>query len=129
MPPVPISTPEPGGGGKVLPENLQLKLIVTEKEQQIGEISCVVATTQFSTNAADPLIGFSGTIVPEEGGTFLVRYVLSQLFVTENRGSSNTTSTASVRLQLGEPIQILKLGNYTYQLTVSRLAEAPKKGK
>jgi len=116
---------------KVLPENYLLKLVVTEKDQQIGELSLVVATEAFASNA-DPQLGFAGTLTMEEDGTFVVRYALSTWIEVTNgpvtqghNGSANTT----VRLRNGEPLEILKTDKRTYQLTVSRLADSAKKAK
>ena len=126
------ANPESVQAEKVLPENLQLKLVVTEKEQQIAELSCVTAVTQFEVSSGDPMITLAGTITPEEGGSILIHCALgSSIKVSEGNNTSYVGASykSSVRLKLGEPVQIAKLGTRTYQLTVSRLAEPAKKGK
>ena len=130
-----------------LPENYVLKLIVSDKDQQITELSVVVATAMFRADTFDPTMTLAGTLAPEDNGSILVRYTLgteiavpTQTLTTPSAaGQAVTTASsiqyksgsvqASVRLHVGEPIQILKSGTRSYQLTVSRLAESAKKDK
>ena len=104
----------------------------------------MVATSQFKADALDPTMTIVGTLAPEEGGTMLVRYQMGTeiavptqtLTAPSASGQPVTTASsiqyksssvqASVRLRIGEPVQILKSGTRSYQLTVSRLSDAAK---
>jgi hypothetical protein len=140
---VPVAEPPPIQGD-TLPENYVLKLVVHDKEQQITELSVVVASSQVRADALDPVMTISGTLVVLEDGVLLFRYALgtevavptqitaasssSDRPVVTNQSIQYKSSSvqASVRLRLGEPVQILKSGTRTYQLTVSRLADSAK---
>jgi hypothetical protein len=133
--------------GDVLPENYLLKLTVNDKDQQITELSVVIATTQFKADTFDPTMTITGALTPEEDGSILVRYALGTEIAVPSQtatmpspsGQPVTTVSsiqyktgsvqASVRLRLGEPVQILKSGTRSYQLTVSHLTEGTKKDK
>lgn len=119
-----------------LPENYLLTLTVLEKEQVVTEMSLVLAAPEFTTNFPDAksaITTFTGTILPEEGGTVLVRYAIGAevaLPVGEGQTQYKSISTqASVRLKPGEPVQIMKTDARSCRLSVVRLADHPAKTK
>ena len=129
--PVPMAPISSENGAEFLPDNYLVKLVVAEKEQAKTELSVVVATTSaFNASALDTTLNFGGSLVPQENGVMLVRYVLSiQVPVTEGPSSNLRSSScnASVRMRPGETVEIFKSGTMSYKLTVSKLAA--EKGK
>lgn len=92
-----------------LPENYILTLTTTEKDKPVSEHSLVVATPLFNLNPGD--LTFSGTINPEEGGSFLVNYSIgiSILVTVQNNPQYKTIGmSAAVRLRPGDSVQIYK---------------------
>ena len=114
-----------------LPDNYQVTLNITDKDgQQPLEVSVVVASSQFSAQLAEQSLSFSGNMSVEESGGITIGYTLGwQTPVTANNGSSfqylPSNTLGSVRLKLGEEVQIIKAGTRTARLSVKKL-EASK---
>ena len=150
-------TVQPGStlSGEPLPMNYLLTLDASDNDQPITELSLVVATADFATDFIHPIgaqatvtvptsLTFTGTLSVQEDGSVLIRYTLScEVAVPTNtqttkspNGEQVTNSSiqykrsstqASAKLRLNEPLQILKSGTRTYRLTVSRIPDkAPK---
>ena len=143
--------------GEPLPANYLLTLSVSDKDQPFTELSLVVATADFSTDAVHPIdaketvtmpasLTFTGSISVQEDGSVLIRYLLSyevaiptNMQTTKSANGEQVTNSsiqfkrsstqASAKLRLSEPIQILKSGTRTYRLTISRLTDKPSKSQ
>ncbi len=134
----PVMESEPG---KPLPENYALTLAVKDKDHPVTDLSLVVADKDFKATTIEPYqINFNGTVVPDDKDGFVVRYKLSATIAVANEPGAVTPGTPTfsyrnadaentVRLKLDEPLQIVKMGDRTYQLTISRPPAAPEKGK
>jgi hypothetical protein len=129
--PVPMVSASAENGAEFLPDNYLVRLVVAEKDQEKTELSVVVATTtQFNASAVDTTLSFIGMLVPQENGVINVRYTLNiQVPVTEGSSNSFRSSacSSSVRMRLGETVQIFKSGAMSYKLTVSKLAADKEK--
>lgn len=119
-----------------LAENYIVSLTISDKEQVVTEMALVVATAEFAISFPDVksvLTNFTGTLIPEESGSVLVRYTIASeipVSVGQNQIQYKTTSMqASVRLRPGEPVQILKSDTRSCRLSVERLAAPPAKTK
>ncbi len=117
-------------------ENYVVTLTLTDKEQKTSELSLVVASADFKTDFPDTqsnINSFVGTLTPEEGDTVSIRYTLGgQLAVSVSPGNVQYRTIATqttVRLKLGEPVQILKSDARTCTLRISRLSDQQAKGK
>jgi hypothetical protein len=129
--------------GDLLPENYILSLTVTDKGKPATELTLVIATSQFSADAAEFTLNMSGTAAQQDDGSILVRYSFAeQIAVSVQNGlpvvpEATTTSIqyktrsvrSAVRLRVGEPVVVLKDGSRVYQLSISRLNEGSKKDK
>ena len=127
------------GSDQPLPENYVLTLTVSSAEQATMELSLNVASTSFKTDFPDSrfTVGtFAGTLIPEEGGTILIRYMLVRQIAVSTPGThdstvqyKNVSTQASVRLRPGESVQLLKAGTEMGTLSIARLSEQQAKGK
>ena len=109
---------------------------MTDKEQKESELSLVVASADFKTDFPDAqsnIRTFVGTLTPEDGDAVSIRYALGgQIAVSDSHSNveyKTVTTQATVRLKLGEPVQILKSDARTCTLSVSRLSGHPAKDK
>ena len=135
-----------GESAQSLPDNYRITLTVTDKDKQSNELSLVVASPEFAAETIEPSMAFSGTITPEEGGSVLIRYSLAataaipcQTMTSISPSGKPVTSTsiqyktsnahATARLQIGEPLQILKSGGCVYLLSISRLEKGAEKAQ
>jgi hypothetical protein len=143
----PSSQQGANAAGEVLPENYLLTLTVSDKDQLVTELSLVVASADFKAEVADPVITFTGTLTPDDKEGILMSYGLgtqvavpSQVLTTQPpSGAPVTTSSsiqyrsssvqATVKVRVGEPLNILKSGTRSYKLTISRLSEGTHKNK
>lgn len=110
--------------GKEFADNYQLTLIVTDKDGQPVEISVVVASAQFVAALGEPSLSFAGTLTVEEAGGILVNYTLGwETLITVGNGAQYKSSRTegSVRLKLGEEVQILRAGARTARLSIKKL--------
>ena len=144
-PPLPAraTVSQPGNdSAKPLPENYQLTLNVTEKDKPATELSMIIATADFKAETAEPSMTFTGTLTPEESGAIIVRYGLGVQVAVNSEPSpvpspgfvgpprvgatqfKNIAAQASVRVRLGEPLNILNTANRVFTLTVSLLPRA-----
>jgi hypothetical protein len=120
-----------------LAENYVVTLTVTEKGQPASELSLVVSSADFKTDFADSKFNvstFVGTLTPEEGDAVSIRYVLGTQLTVPVEGSTsvqykNLSVQASVRLKLGDPVQIYKSDTRVCTLRVERLSQQQAKGK
>jgi hypothetical protein len=128
-----VLPPNEKAPGEALPENYLLTLVVSEKDQVLTELSIVLATTDFNVAVADPVINFSGILTSDDKEGMLVRYTLNtQVAISEKEVAKyfrNGSVQASVKVRVGEPLQIFKSGTQTYKLTISRLPTETHKSK
>jgi hypothetical protein len=129
-PPRPPQAHVAQGSGEALPDNYQLTLTLSDKDNP-REVSVVVASRQFATQISDPpALVFSGTLTLEDGGALVVAYVLNWETVILNGTSTQfkpSSTQGSVRLKPGEEIQILRAGNLSARLSIKQLeASKPK---
>jgi len=131
----PTPTP-PSKAVQPISENYVVSLTMTNKEKKTTEMSLVVASAEFSTSFPDSqsnVTSFHGTLTPEDGGTISIKYILTgEIAVSVSPGSVQYKSIATqttVRLKLGDPVQILKSGTQTCTLSVSRLSDQHAQGK
>ena len=114
-----------------LPDNYQIMLTVTDKDGQPLEISVVVASTQFSATLGEQNLSFSGSFAVEESGSIVVAYVLGwQTAITSNGGNTQyypSSAQGSVRLTLGEEIQIIRAGPRIAKLSIKKLEPSKPK--
>jgi len=121
-------------------DNYLVTLSVTENEKALTEVVIATARPEFKADSFDPTLVFSGSLAPLEDGTVLVSYQLAaeiavpvttqqSLPASGEPGAVKTTSIqyktqsaqSQVRLKLGEPLNVLRTGQRTYRLTVSKL--------
>ena len=132
--PVPMRPPQPRGlqvPADALPDNYQVTLIITDKDGQPVEVSVVVASTQFVASLGEQNLNFSGTLSIEEAGGIVVAYQLgwqTPVPAGNNSIQYQTSSTqGSVRLKLGEEVQIIRAGTRTAKISIKKLeASKPK---
>ncbi|HEY8962791.1 MAG TPA: hypothetical protein VIM57_11365 [Luteolibacter sp.] len=132
-PPQPI--PMPPSLGRVsqspadaLPDNYQVTLTIADKDGQPLEVSLVVAAVQFNTSLGEHGLTFSGNVSLDESGGIVVAYALGWETPVTTGNSTQYKSSAtqgSVRLKLGEEVQIIRAGTRTARLSVKSL-EASK---
>ena len=110
-----------------LSDNYQVTLTVTEKDAQPIEVSLVVASPAFGTVLNNPgqTLTFNGTVTVEDSG-ILLAYQLGCTNSTspENQQVRASQSSGSVRLKLGEEVQILRAGSRTARLSIKKLEPA-----
>jgi hypothetical protein len=122
-------------------ENYLVTLSVTDNDKPVTELVIATARAKFSANTVEPGMTVEGILAPLEDGTVLVTYVFGaevavptsvQQTVTPSgepgvvRNTSiqykTQSAQAQVRLKLGESMNVLKTGQRTYRLTVSKLS-------
>lgn len=123
----------PNETGDPLPQNYFLRLIVNDKDQQIEELSLVFSSTEMNAKNSD--LTFRGTFAPEENGTMLVRFrLIAGARIAGTNGSTERIEATgeaqtSVRVRIGEPIEIMRNGTKTYRLIIARDLPSSKKDK
>ncbi len=114
---------------EILSDNYQITLIITDKDAQPTEVSVVVASSQFSASLGELDLNFTGSVIVEETGSLVVTYQLGwETLVPAGEKNTQYKSSAtqgSVRLKLGEEVQIIRAGARTARLSVKKL-EASK---
>ena len=132
--PFPIRQPMPPGSQTpvdALPDNYQVTLTITDKDGQPLEVSVVVASTRFSASLGDPSLTFSGLVTVEDSGSIIIAYALgwdTPVPAGKDTVQFRSSSTqGSVRLKLGEEIQIIRAGPRVARLSIKKLeATKPK---
>lgn len=119
---------------EALPDNYQVTLNITDKEGPPLEISVVVASSQFSASLGEQSLGFSGQMKVEEAGGIVMAYTLN--WQTPVGGGDKgavqfipSNVQGSVRLKLGEEVQIIRAGTRVALLSVKKAAAGKEKGK
>lgn len=129
-------------------ENYLVTLSVTENDKPITELVIATARAKFSANTVEPSFTLEGLLAPLDDGTVLVTYVFGaevavpvatqqSVPASGEPGVVKSTSIqyksqsaqAQVRLKLGESLNVLRTGQRTYRLTVSKLPEGAAKGR
>jgi hypothetical protein len=114
-----------------LPDNYQITLTITDKDGQPIEISLVAASTRFNASFAEQGLSLEGLLTIEESGSTIVQYSLGWTTPTAAAngiaqvGSSNMTG--SVRLKLGEEIQIIRVASRVARLSIKKLESSKAK--
>ncbi|MGB8168367.1 MAG: hypothetical protein WCF18_12790 [Chthoniobacteraceae bacterium] len=132
---MPVRPQLPGAGrapADTLADNYQLTLTLTDKDGPPLEVAVVVASSQF-TASLDSLgihnLAFTGTVTVEESGSIVIAYGLGwQTPSTTDNGNiqfHQSNTQGSVRLKLGEEVQIIRAGSRTARLAITKL-EPPK---
>lgn len=122
QPPVPSDT---------LPDNYRVTLIITDKDGQPAEVSVVIASTRFHTLLGEQGLDFDGVLTVEESGSVHIQYALGWATSFQNANgttdSRQSTTTGSVRMKLGEEIQILRAGPRVAKLSINKLEASKSK--
>ncbi len=114
----------------MLPDNYQVALTITDKDAQPVEVSVVVASTQFTAALGELGLTFSGSVEIEDSGAIMVNYALGweTPINTGNNIQYKTSSTqGSVRLKLGEEVNIIRAGTRTARISIKKLEAPPAK--
>lgn len=119
------------GPGETLQDNYQVTLNITDKEGQPLEVSVVIASSQFSATLGEQNLNFSGTVTVEDSGGIVIAYGLGWQTNAPTGGGPmqylQSTTQGSVRLKLGEEVQIIKAGARTARLSIKKLEPAKSK--
>ena len=108
---------------EALKENYQLCLTITDKEKEPVEISIVVASSPFSATYGEENITFSGNVAAIEA-EILISYAIRWEPAGKtlpNGPSSASNAQGSVRLKLGEDVQIVRTGTRVARLSMKKL--------
>lgn len=108
----------------LLPDNYQITLNITDKDGTPLELSVVVASTQFTAMFGEQSLGFSGHVNVEESGSIMVTYSLDWQTPVGGAGTTQFVSSrmqGSVRLKLGEEVQIIRAGTRSARLSIQKL--------
>jgi len=124
----PINSQTPG---IALPDNYQVTLTLIDKNDPPLEVSVVVASSQFTAMLGEQHLDFNGSVTVEESGAIVIAYRLGwQTPVPANNGNiqfQSSTTQGSVRLKLGEEVQIIRAGTRIARLSIKKLdASKPK---
>jgi hypothetical protein len=125
--PIPIRQIQPRApqtASDALPDNYQVTLTIADKDGQPIEVSVVVASTQFNASLGEPSLAFSGTISIEESSGIIIAYALAwetPITVGNNTQYKTSSTQGSVRLKLGEEVQIIRAGTRTARLSIKKL--------
>lgn len=110
---------------EALPDNYQVTLTMNSEGEQPLEVSVVVASTRFEASLGSPALNFSGTVTVEESGKVIIAYLLGWETpvvdgdkVVQFRPAS---TQGSVRLGVGEEIQIIRAGPRVARLSIKKL--------
>lgn len=135
--PIPIRPPAPpmSPGSQIpadaLPDNYQVTLTMTDKDGQPIEVSVVVASTRFTASLGDPSLTFSGSVTVDDSGSIMIAYALG--WETPIPSGKDTiqfrpsSTQGSVRLKVGEEIQIIRAGSRVARLTIKKLEPSKPK--
>lgn len=124
QPQVPGQIPSPGN---VLPDNYEITLTITDKEEPPVDLSVVVASTLFNASLGVQGLTFAGTVIPEGSGEILVTYTLgweTAIPAGNNTQYKSSSTQGSVRMKLGDDIQIIRAGTRVARLSIKKLEMA-----
>jgi len=117
---------------EMLPDNYQITLNLTDKDGAPLELSVVVASAQFSAMFSEQGLGFGGHVKVEDSGSILVTYSLDWQTPVGGAGGTQylpSRMQGSVRLKLGEEVQIIRAGTRSARLSIQKLDAVKGKGK
>jgi len=83
-----------------------------------------VATSHFQMALGEPSLMFAGDFSVEKDGRVVVLYTLgweTRVGVGNNVGMRSSSTKGSVRVKLGEEVQIIRAGTRTAKLSVKKL--------
>jgi len=113
-----------------LSENYLLTLTVREKETVKTELSLLVSGNNFSTSfpaSPDTFANFTGTVSKQEGGIVVLKYMLgAEVRLPAEAGQIQTKTisfSATVRLQPGKSVEIMKLNGAAAELKLTKAGE------
>ncbi len=109
---------------EMLPDNYQVTLNITDKDGAPLEISVVVASSQFTTMLGEQNLSFGGNVKVEEAGGIVIAYDLDWQTPVGVAGSTQYLPSrmhGSVRLKLGEEVQIIRAGTRSARLSIQKL--------
>jgi hypothetical protein len=113
-----------------LPDNYQVTLTITDKDGQPIEVSVVVASTRFNASLGDQHLTFEGAVAVEDSG-IVIAYALGWETLSPpaegNIQSRNSSMQGSVRLKLGEEVQIIRAGTRVARLSIKKLEPSKPK--
>ena len=120
--------PPQGSGAQqsseMLPDNYQVTLTLTDKDGAPLELSVVVASAQFNAMFGEQNLGFGGYVKVEESGGILVSYSLDWQTPVGGAGATQYVPSrmqGSMRLKLGEEVQIIRAGTRSARLSIQKL--------
>ena len=115
---------------KSLPDNYQVTLTITDNDVQPLELSVVVASPQFTASLGEYNLNFTGSVTVEENGiiiTYGLGWHTPEPTVNGSTPFKRSTMQGSVRLKLGEEVQIIRAGSRMARLSIKKLeASKPK---
>jgi hypothetical protein len=109
---------------ELLPDNYQITLNITDKDGTPLELSVVVASTQFTAMFGEQSLVFGGHVKVEESGSIMVTYSLDWQTPVGGAGANQFvpfSMQGSVRLKLGEEVQIIRAGTRSARLSIQKL--------
>jgi hypothetical protein len=109
---------------ELLPDNYQITLNITDKDGTPLELSVVVASTQFTAMFGEQSLVFGGNVKVEEAGGIVIAYDMDWQTPLRGAGTTQFVSSrmqGSVRLKLGEEVQIIRAGTRSARLSIQKL--------
>ena len=100
-----------------LPLDGNYVLTLSTADKKGPDFSVLVAAQSFSVYNAQPGVTFNAQLVPQENGTFLLYYDLTQ--------TGGTVTKSTVILRPGEPVQLLKNGDSICNARLDHYNSAP----
>lgn len=111
-----------------LPDNYQVALTSTDKDGELPEISVVVASTHFNVTLQEPQRTLDGRVKIEDSGEITLEYTLgweTRAPIPTNPGGFKiipSSIKSSVRLKLGQEVQIFCEGAHMMRLSIKKLS-------
>lgn len=128
--PRPQRTPGQQSDAETLADNYQVTLTISDEDGQPVEVSVVTASQLFSASLAEQNLSFTGVLSVEDSGGIIIDYTLgwqSTVRDGNNAQIQQSSTRASVRLKLGEEVQIIRAGSRAARLSIKKLeASKPK---
>jgi hypothetical protein len=113
------------------PDNYLLVLTITDKDITPTEVELVVASPSFQATVGEHSLSFSGNIAMAADDRVIVAYQLGwQVPVSTGKGSTQfvaSSTQGSVRLKLGEDVQVIRAGTRSARLSIRKLETSKAK--
>lgn len=115
-------------------DNYRFVLSYTSEESRQTDVEFVVSGGVFEVSAFDPELEFKGTVLAAQSGSLVLQYdlqlqrrVVTGNFEQEGMNPFQTVQViqgglrSNIRLRLGKPVEILRMGRESATLTVSKV--------